>query len=199
VILATADSLQILARARAHEWAEYHDRWHDFFLLSGTAAVTLAGLLFVAISLHLETLIHATREHLLALARVTLLSFVIVMVISLMMLVPVQSLRETAVELMLFGGVPAAVTLRMLRVGRGVDHADFRHSLFQRRLIIPLLGYAALGATGALLLFTRDPYNFPFVIGPICMMLGNAAGTSWDLLVRTARIRQRAAAESREA
>src|SRR5262249_34662541 len=59
-----------------HEW---FDRWHEFYLMAGTAAVTLAGLLFVALSLHLDRLVDESHEHLLALARVTLVSFTMVL------------------------------------------------------------------------------------------------------------------------
>jgi hypothetical protein len=43
-------------------FAALHDRWHDFFLMSGTAAVTLAGLLFVSMSFNMEHLLRADRQ-----------------------------------------------------------------------------------------------------------------------------------------
>jgi hypothetical protein len=76
------------AAARVHTWNEFLDGWHEFFLMAGTAAVTLAGLLFVALSIHIETLIHDTRQHLLALARAILFSFVMVLTLSLMLARP---------------------------------------------------------------------------------------------------------------
>ena len=33
------------------------ERWHDFYLLAGTAAATLMGLLFVSLSIHLEKIV----------------------------------------------------------------------------------------------------------------------------------------------
>jgi len=41
------------------------EHWHEFYLLAGTAAVTLVGLLFVALSFHLDTLLHESKTHLL--------------------------------------------------------------------------------------------------------------------------------------
>ena len=35
-------------------WDSFVEHWHEFYLMTGTAAVTLAGLLFVAISLHVD-------------------------------------------------------------------------------------------------------------------------------------------------
>ena len=172
------------------EWHAFIDGWHDFFLLAGTAAVTLTGLLFVSISLHIDALIHATREHLLGLARAMLMSFVVVMTLSLMMLVPNQSMRLVAVEVIVIGLVGFAVTLRQLRLATApTHHHDFTAGLYRRRLMFPLAGYAWLVLTGASLLAMRIPEFIYWIVGAVCMLLGNAAGSSWDLLVRVARIR----------
>lgn len=172
------------------DWFEYVKEWHEFFLMAGTAAVTLAGLLFVAISLHVETLVRESREHLLDLARATLLTFVLVMILSLMMLVPYQNLRVVAVQLIVLGAVFTFHTGRVLFFTRGAGHEDFSLDLFRRRLILPLIGYFWIAATGVVLLKTRVPVTLMFIIGAVCMLLGNASGTSWDLLVRVARIRR---------
>jgi hypothetical protein len=172
-------------------WIAFQESWHEFFLMTGTAAVTLAGLLFVAISLHLETLIHESRAHLLALARAILMSFITVLTLSLMMLVPDQGMRPVATQLLLVGGIILVVTLRQARSRGGVDHPEFPHSLYRRRLAPMLIGYGMVALTGVGMLALRVPELFYFVIGALCMLLGNAAGASWDLLVRTGRIRRR--------
>lgn len=122
-------------------WVAFQAGWHEFFLMTGTAAVTLAGLLFVAISLHVETLIHESRGHLLALARSILLSYVMVLTFSLMMLVPAQPVRVVAVEMTAVAGVFLIITLGQLRGARGIEHPDFPLRLFRRRLMPMLIGY----------------------------------------------------------
>ena len=37
-------------------FAQYIDRWHDFYMLAGTAAATLIGLLFVSLTLSIEVM-----------------------------------------------------------------------------------------------------------------------------------------------
>jgi hypothetical protein len=170
-------------------WAPFYESWHDFFLLAGTAAVTLAGLLFVALSIHIEALVHETRAHLLSLARATLLSFTMVLTLSLMMLVPGQTMRRTAVGVLAVGVVGAGVTVLQLRGGGRGGHPEFPRRVFRRRLVLPLVGYASFGLAGVGMLALRDPEMFYLIIGAICMLLGNAAGASWDLLVRTAKMR----------
>jgi len=170
-------------------WAEQIVGWHDFFLMSGTAAVTLAGLLFVAISLHVDALVHSGRQHLIDLARATLLTFVMVLTTSLMMLAPLQSQRIVGFQLLVLGTLFVAFTLRLLFSSPGTAHADFSLRLFRQRLILPLVGYAWIGLTGLGLMRGGSPRNLMFLIGGICTLLGNALGASWDLLVRVARLK----------
>ena len=176
----------------ASGWMAYQASWHEFFLMAGTAAVTLAGLLFVAMSLHVETLIHESRAHLLALARSIQLSYVMVLTFSLMMLVPAQPIRIVGAEMTAVGLIFMILTMGQLRGARGVEHPDFPFRLFRRRLMPMVIGYGMVALTGVTLLVLRVPEFFYLVIGALCMLLGNATGASWDLLVRTARIRRQA-------
>jgi len=170
-------------------WAVYAEGWHDYWLLTGTAAVTLVGLLFVAISLHVDALIEDGREHLLQLARVTMMSFVMVLVLSLELLTPAVPKRVLAVQMMVLGGIFAATTLRTLLFARGRSHEHFTLGRFRRRLIIPLLGYLWIVSSGWLLLKNPDPSNLSVVLGGVILLLVNALSTSWELLVRVARVR----------
>ena len=183
-------TLEGVAQGALH-WPVFQERWHEFFLMAGTAAVTLAGLLFVAISLHVETLIHESRVHLLALARAILLSYVMVLTFSLMMLVPAQAMGPVAAEMIVVSAVFFVITVRQLRAGPRVDHPDFPIGLFRRRLLPTLIGYGMVALTGVSILVLRTPELFYLVIGAFCMLLGNATGASWDLLVRTAKMRRR--------
>jgi hypothetical protein len=196
VILAGASALiDSLSAASARHvtsetWSAFMEAWHDYFVLAGSAAAALAALLFVAMSLHIETLVASdSRSHLLALARTILFSFVMVLILSLMMLVPFGEKRPTAMELIMLGGVSTAITLRQMRGQSAVAHAHFSLGLFRRRLYLPLLGYAFIAATGVLML-TVTPMFFFWMVGAVALLLGNAAGTSWDLLVRVARIKR---------
>jgi len=182
----------------AHDWPEFAAGWHDFFLMAGTAAVTLAGLLFVAMSIHVDTLIHESREHLLSLARLILFSYVGVLVLSLVMLVPAFSMRLTAFQLIVLSIPLLGWTLR-LSVGRhGAEHAEFSRSVLRRRAWLPVLGYAFMALIGWLMLSTRRPEFLYWLVGTVCLLLGNAAGASWDLLVRTAKIRRHEADARRD-
>ena len=49
--------------------------WHDFFLMSGTAAATLVGLLFVAVTLHVQAIVRPETRGAHDFARATFLDF----------------------------------------------------------------------------------------------------------------------------
>jgi len=187
VLLAEAPAAGGVASALTlHEW---FDRWHEFYLMAGTAAVTLAGLLFVALSLHLDRLVEETHEHLLALARVTLVSFTMVLFASLIMLIPPESNRQMAFTLGVLSVAGLVATFRLTRTARHHDEAGFSRSLVRKRLMFPTVGYLLIGLT-ALGLFLRLPEMLYMMVGAMCMILGNAAGTSWELLVHIARHRR---------
>ena len=56
---------------------------HDFFVLAGSSAAALVGLLFVGLSLHLRTVIAASAVR--SLARITLANFGAVLFVSMFM------------------------------------------------------------------------------------------------------------------
>jgi hypothetical protein len=179
----------VASPARAGTLAEWMERWHEFYLMTGTAAVTLAGLLFVALSLHLDRLVEESHEHLLALARVTLLSFTVVLFASLFMLVPASSRRQTAIML---GTIAIAGLFWMIRLTRNARHHDeagFTRAQVRKRLMFPLIGYVMMLLT-AVGLMLGIPEMLYMMVGATGMILGNAAGTSWELLVQIAKHRR---------
>lgn len=191
VVLATAADSLASAGVKFHGlgWVEFQHGWHEFFLMAGTAAVTLAGLLFVAISIHVDALVHESRQHLLALARLILFSYIGVLLLSLMMLLPAMPMKFTAVELIIMCIPLVGWTVRLAREKHVTEHVEFSSSVLRQRTLLPLIAYGMIMLVGVLILKFKEPGFFYWLVGPVCMLLGNAAGASWDLLVRTARIR----------
>ena len=192
LVHAVADTSRLVARLMEEKpaWTTYVEGWHDFFLLTGTAAVTLVGLLFVSISLHIEALVEAGREHLLQLARVTMMSFVMVLVLSLEILIPGAPRRVLAMQMIVLGAMFAIATLRTLLFARGESHQHFTLGHFRRRLVPPVIGYLWIVLTGWLILKQGElPMGLPTLLGGVILLLVSALSTSWEMLVRVARIR----------
>lgn len=170
--------------------AEQIEHWHEFYLMAGTAAVTLVGLLFVALSFHLDTLLHEKRAHLLAAARLAFMNFIFVLMLSLFFLIP-------NTEPFLLG--IAALVLSVISLG-GVVWDGMRnrikakatgHEAFLRRRYVMsgfFMGLAIMSAWG-LIASPRVALLYQFV-PVVCAMLANAAGMSWDLLVQVGRMKR---------
>ncbi len=108
------------------------ERWHEFYLLAGTAAVTLLGLLFVAVSLHLEVIVRDDAAHLRAVAADAFANFVFVLLVSLTMLKPEASSRPTGVLLAALGLLRLALMVRTGRTLRSLEGHGYerRHLAF---------------------------------------------------------------------
>ncbi|MEO5617288.1 MAG: hypothetical protein ABIS67_05925 [Candidatus Eisenbacteria bacterium] len=111
---------------------------------------------------------------------------------------PGLSQRLVGFQLLMLGVVFTVLTVRLLLLSPRSSDPHFSSRLFRRRLTMPLIGYVWVGMTGALLLAGGSPRSMMFLIGAVCMLLGNASGTSWDLLVRVARLKRSNAASDKD-
>lgn len=165
-------------------------QWHDFYLLSGTAAVTLVGLLFVSLSFHLDVLLDDAKSHVLGHARETLLSFVWVLVVSLLYQVPGETPKVIGVGVIAASLIPFSLVLRsLLRDRARQDLNSMSGYVLRRRLLLA-------GALGFMLFFAvrmvqQRSFDEPYaMVGGVCMVLGNAVGASWDLMVQVGRLKR---------
>jgi hypothetical protein len=194
LLAAVADSAQhagdLALQAHALDVSEYLKSWHEFYLLTGTAAVTLVGLLFVSLSFHLDALLHESRAHLLSVARQAMLNFIGVLIISLSFLAPGITARPLGMNIFIISAIFFMFGMSsLIRALRRRDSS--RHSAFVlRRSMIGNIGFAASAWVGFRMLSHRDATEAVWLIGTMCMILGNAVGTAWDLLVRVGRLKQ---------
>ena len=98
-------------------------QWTDFFLLVGTGAVTLTGLVFVAMSLNLKVIaVDATHRFR---AINTLTGLALVFMRCALVLMGAQDHRSIGAELFVVAGISAAVFVRgyanAIRMGNGYD------------------------------------------------------------------------------
>lgn len=195
---AVADSAHhAMKLARLNEYRAFVERWHEFYLMVGTAAVTLAGLLFVALSLHLEVLVQPRFASLLVVARSTLSTFVVLLIVSLMLLTPDPTMRTTGVTLFVFSTIFLVITLREMRGAFAHEHAEFSRRLLRRRLLFPVFGYALIALLG--LCVINGIFEMLYLMVSIASgLLANAVWASWDLLVKVARTKERMRTETPE-
>ncbi len=164
------------------------EKWHDFFLLSGTAAVTLVGLLFLSMSFNLEVLLHESKSHLLDHARAIMICYTFIMVLSLSFLVPQAGFAFAGMLLVAFSLMALGLqAIQMIR--RRSRHLGKNDRFLRRRGAFLIVGYLLALTNGLAMLLDPKPVQVFNMVGLVCMLLGNAVGSSWDLLVRVAQQR----------
>lgn len=134
--------------------------WHDFFVTAGTAAAALTGLLFVALSIHLDRIL-GHPEHRFR-ARGNFFGLTVVMVMALVVLMPGLSGRWLGIALIVPNA--AAATVNAWHIRRVLP------TFFGGSLIFPIrvaLSYVLI-AMG--------------IIGGVSVTLGAGGGLVWPAL-----------------
>lgn len=176
----------------APTFAEILHGWHDFYLLAGTIAATLMGLLFVALSLHWDVVLEDSKTHLHAIAIEAFGAFLIVAFLSLLMLSPTASARALGFSLLMLGAARLVMGLRHSRVLWSSSDESFRRSeMIYRSVVIPA-AFALLAWCGFLIFRRNFDEGLSMLTVAVVLLLGMGARASWDLLVRVGRLKMRA-------
>ena len=166
--------------------------WHDFYIVAGTAAATLVGLLFVGLSLHLRIVV--TTVEVKSLARVTLANFGAVLIVGLFMVIPQDS--AAAGSQLIGAGLVSLVIAAPSLVG-AVRAGDWslQMSRVQRVRVLLRFGLSAVGyliivAAGILLLASSFSAAFNLLLVTVVGLLIISLRNTWDLLVTVADVTQ---------
>ncbi len=150
--------------------------WQTFYLLTGTAAATLIGLLFVAVSINLKVLRGNSSGSLYSFAALTFNRFFYVLLISILFLIPHLSPLELGIPLLLVGGLGLAnVILQQRRIRRLQGNQRETDIATRFNVHIGSLAGLALIAIGVMLKFELSLYGLVLVPGaagfgcPKCM------------------------------
>ena len=159
--------------------------WHDFYLTTGAAAATLAGLLFVGLSLHIQVAVAHSEVR--SLARVTLTNFVAVLLISLTMLVPAADASVASVSLIVMAAMSFALLVRPAMDGfRAQRVRPLGLLILLARFGLSAACHAGAAAAGTLFGVGRDPQALYVLLGVVVLLLVVAIRNTWDLLVTVA-------------
>jgi hypothetical protein len=160
-------------------------RWHDFYLLAGTSAATLVGLLFVGLSLHLRAVLAHPEVRLLA--RITLANFGVILVLSLFLVIA-QGPAAAGTEL-IFSGI-VSVLIVVPSVLRAVRSRSVLPHPVQRvvRVTFSVSAYAAIAVAGVLIRRAAYSTAFIWLVVATILLIVVSLRNSWDLLVLVAEI-----------
>lgn len=160
--------------------------WHDFYMTAGGASAALIGLLFVGLSIHLETVI--TRPDVRQAARGSFQALIAILVASLISLIPQISsdaLGWSMVALGVSGMVTASAEMR--RVIRGNLLLGTRRAI--RRSGTRVAGLILLLVVGGLFLGGQGAAPLVLMV-TIFVLLGSSAYSTWNLLIDVAQAKK---------
>ena len=155
-------------------------RWHDFYIVAGTAAATLVGLLFVGLSLHLRVIL--SRSEVRSLARVTLANFGLILFVSLFMVIP-QGSSSVSPELIGSGVVSLTVIAPSLVAAGRSRTRTLRPYQLASRFGLSALAYVGVIIAGVLFGKGSDDTAFSWLVVIAVVLLVVSLRNSWDLLV----------------
>lgn len=166
--------------------------WAPFFATSGGSAATLAGLIFVATQLHVESF-RDPANRLTALAQSTLALLSSALGISLAFLVPTFPLQAradlTLVLVALILGRTVQVWWPVVRIGEKGWPARLEQSFWL--LLLPIAAAAYLLAGGIQLVLGDQPDGLISVAGAILLVFAISFRNSWRLVSAATRNRTR--------
>lgn len=157
------------------------ERWHDFFLLAGTAGATLLGLLFVSVSLKTDVIMRSSERHLRSQAMSSFESLMFTMILSLVALSPLSESKFSGVFLLTLG-VIGIVRSAMHMLTSGRDLVQVAATSLRRRLLLPVAAHALIAWTGVALLRRQDVSGMLLMVGTLWLLI-TATRTAWQLLV----------------
>jgi len=165
--------------------------WHDFFILVGTAAGTLVGLLFVAATVSSGVFTLDRRAPLRVFLSATVVHFSSVLVVSLIVLVPLTSWLPLGAMILGSGLVGLGYSGLALRdsVRDGlITNIDWEDRTWYG--ILPVIAYLAQSAAGAILACGTEA-GCAALAASMGLLLVVGIHNAWDITVWTITQRQR--------
>jgi hypothetical protein len=157
--------------------------WHDFYIMTGTAAATLMGLLFVSLSLNVDIITRDENDDLRILASQSFVNFLCVLMFSVVFLIPSQVPAGLGLPLLGIGGFGLYYTLsRYLHTRKNLPRSWGKRSLTMR-FVLPIICYATLSiiAISVLMSMTDGLY---WLVPVMILLIINTSINAWDLLLR---------------
>ncbi|HEX4293153.1 MAG TPA: hypothetical protein VHZ29_03390 [Rhizomicrobium sp.] len=164
--------------------------WNQFYEMTGGAAATLLGLLFVSVSLNAETILGSEHKHSKRLAEQAFQNYLAALVVSLMVVIPdvsAVSMGYTLLSVCATWSVWAVV--RMVQAAKQIQGAESRIGPL-RRYISTSVGFGLL-IYSAWLMITGSKDHSGYTAAGVMLLVVSATVASWELLIRLAESRYR--------
>ncbi len=168
--------------------------WHDFYMLAGSAAATLMGLIFVSVSLHID-IISRTEKYgdIRALAIQTFFNFLLILGFAFIFMAPSDTPFGIGTPLLILGILGLVRTARLwLRFGIKASSKDqvFSVNQIRRRLLIPnTVCFITLIAV-ALDVLQWHTYLIDWMVMIVIWLTISATMIAWDIMLRVGELKR---------
>ena len=164
------------------------DEWHDFFLAASGAAAVLAGLVFVGVSINLDMIMATPTYGLTGRALEALVLLVAVLIVTILLLVPVQGTVVAGVEVLVVGIADwvAIVVIQLLQLRNWHSLEATLRGHFVARVVLGQVATLPLVAAGIAVLSWGVSGLYLLVAGVVLSFLVAVEG-AWVLLVEIHR------------
>jgi hypothetical protein len=173
-------------------FSEAVNTWHDFYLMVGTAAATLVGLLFVSLSLNVDAITLPINSDLRELAEQTFSTFLSILSFAILFLIPHQAPLGLGLPLFAVGGFGLIRTIRRILRSQPSHPRAWGQSNLIRRFIAPVIGYLALIVISITVMIGRTGGLY-WLIPVMISLIVAASMNAWDLLLGLREPQQKSA------
>jgi hypothetical protein len=162
-------------------WPHQLEQWHDFFLLCGTAAVTLTGALFIVISLGPSIIAAQSNTGVKAFVTPNAVYFTSVLIVAQVLLAP--SVARTTTGWLLCTGAPLCMlylwSTHAPRHWRANGLSTFDGIWY---IVFPYLAYG-LALIAGIMVLRDDALAMPALAAVLLFLLVVGVRNAWDLAV----------------
>jgi hypothetical protein len=156
--------------------------WQTFYLLGGTAAATLIGLLFVAVSIHIDVFHRKTSTDLHHFAALTFNCFFYVLLISILFLVPRLSPLEMGIPLFLLDGL--GLFNAIIQQHRARKNQPQQKTNIANKFNLPIMCLLGLVLISIGVMFKNTQSLYGLIVVVVFLLI-SASQNAWALLVQT--------------
>ncbi len=156
--------------------------WHDFYLMTGTAAATLLGLLFVSLSLNVAAISQQANADLRLVAAQTFTNFLSVVLFAVVFLIPHQVPMGLGLPLLGIGFYLSYSTVRNAMQARRMPARAWGRGSVTRRFVMPAVCSAALLIIGATVPMGQTDGLY-WLVPVMILLIVAATRNAWDLLL----------------
>jgi len=162
-------------------FAQTVTQWHDFYIMVGTAAATLVGLLFIGLTLNIDLIRRSEFADVQTLATLTFNGFFYAIIFAVVFLIPDQVPIGLGLPLLSLGGLGGLNVLVQFRRTRK-SHRVWGHSTVSSRFFWPFMLLLAVVVI-AISVITGATWGFYWLVPVMILLLATGSRNAWDLLI----------------